>query len=150
MDLGAYFVSLQYVLMGSVFISLTLIFLYIYYGKEEEEENEQNIFIANFFHFFRFIIKQKTALRVARIIAIKISQIEFGPEPKTIGNDPMKITTLPFVELQDNKETTAKIAMPTKTKLIPKINRPKIRLFVMSSFSFSSGFLTIYIYLSNQ
>jgi len=41
MDLGAYFVSLQYVLMGSVFISLTLIFLYIYYGKEEEEESEQ-------------------------------------------------------------------------------------------------------------
>jgi len=40
MDLGAYFVSLQYVLMGSVGISLALIFLYIYYGKEEEQENE--------------------------------------------------------------------------------------------------------------
>ena len=40
MDLGAYFVSLQYVLMGSVGISLTLIFLYMYYGKEEEEENQ--------------------------------------------------------------------------------------------------------------
>lgn len=41
MDLGAYFVSLQYVLMGAIFIALTLIFLYMYYGKEEEEEETQ-------------------------------------------------------------------------------------------------------------
>ncbi|MGD0450918.1 MAG: hypothetical protein ABSA79_07710 [Candidatus Bathyarchaeia archaeon] len=40
MDLGAYFVSLQYVLMGSIFIALTLIFLYVYYGREEETETE--------------------------------------------------------------------------------------------------------------
>ena len=40
MDLGAYFVSLQYVAMGSVFISLLLIFLYGYYGKDEEILNE--------------------------------------------------------------------------------------------------------------
>jgi hypothetical protein len=40
MDLGAYFVSLQYVLMGSIFIALTLIFLHVYYGKEEETENQ--------------------------------------------------------------------------------------------------------------
>jgi hypothetical protein len=40
MDLGAYFVTLQYLLMGSVFIALLLIFLYAYYGKEEEETNE--------------------------------------------------------------------------------------------------------------
>ncbi len=38
MDLGAYFVSLQYVLMGSVFIALLLIFMYAYYGKDEEEQ----------------------------------------------------------------------------------------------------------------
>lgn len=38
MDLGAYFQTLQYVLMASVFIALMLIFLYAYYGKEEEEE----------------------------------------------------------------------------------------------------------------
>ncbi len=37
MDLGAYFVTLQYVLMGSVFIALVLIFLYAYFGKEEEQ-----------------------------------------------------------------------------------------------------------------
>ena len=37
MDLGAYFVTLQYVLMGSVFISIILIFLYAYYGKDEEK-----------------------------------------------------------------------------------------------------------------
>jgi hypothetical protein len=36
MDLGAYFVTLQYVLMGSVFISILLIFLYAYFGKDEE------------------------------------------------------------------------------------------------------------------
>jgi len=40
MDLGAYFVSLQYVLMGSVFISITLIFLYAYFGKDEEQINQ--------------------------------------------------------------------------------------------------------------
>ena len=37
MDLGAYFVSLQYVLMGSIFVAITLIFLYMYYGKDDEE-----------------------------------------------------------------------------------------------------------------
>jgi hypothetical protein len=40
MDLGAYFVTLQYVLMGSVFLALLLIFMYAYYGREEEETNE--------------------------------------------------------------------------------------------------------------
>ena len=40
MDLGAYFVTLQYVLMGSVFISIILIFLYAYYGKDEEQINQ--------------------------------------------------------------------------------------------------------------
>jgi hypothetical protein len=38
MDIGAYFQTLEYVLMGSVFIALLLIFLYAYYGKEDEEE----------------------------------------------------------------------------------------------------------------
>jgi hypothetical protein len=38
MDIGAYFQTLQYVLMGSVFIALLLIFLYAYYGKDDEEE----------------------------------------------------------------------------------------------------------------
>jgi hypothetical protein len=37
MDLGAYFVTLQYVLMGATFVSLVLIFLYAYYGREEAE-----------------------------------------------------------------------------------------------------------------
>jgi uncharacterized membrane protein YkvI len=37
MDLGAYFVTLQYTLMGSVFIAILLSFLYAYYGKEEEK-----------------------------------------------------------------------------------------------------------------
>lgn len=36
MDLGTYFLTLQYVLMGSIFITLALIFLYAYYGKDEE------------------------------------------------------------------------------------------------------------------
>ena len=40
MDVGAYFVTLQYVTMGSVFIPLILIFLYAYYGKDEEQVNE--------------------------------------------------------------------------------------------------------------
>ena len=38
MDLGAYFVTLEYVAMGGIFIALVLIFLYVYYGKDEEEE----------------------------------------------------------------------------------------------------------------
>jgi hypothetical protein len=40
MDLSAYFTVLQYTLMGSTFIALLLIFLYAYYGKEEEETTE--------------------------------------------------------------------------------------------------------------
>jgi uncharacterized membrane protein len=40
MDLGAYFITLQYVLMGAVFIALLLIFLYAYYGRDKEEETE--------------------------------------------------------------------------------------------------------------
>jgi hypothetical protein len=38
MDLGAYFITLEYVAMAAVFIALILIFLYAYYSKEEEEE----------------------------------------------------------------------------------------------------------------
>ena len=38
MDLSAYFITLQYVLMGSIFIALAMIFLYVYYGKDEENE----------------------------------------------------------------------------------------------------------------
>ena len=41
MDLGAYFVTLQYVLMATTFIVLVLIFLYTYYGKEEEQTNDK-------------------------------------------------------------------------------------------------------------
>ena len=40
MDLGAYFIMLQYTLMGTSFIALTLIFLYAYYGKDEDKTNE--------------------------------------------------------------------------------------------------------------
>jgi hypothetical protein len=40
MDLGAYFITLQYLLMGSVFIALILIFMYAYSGKEEEQTEE--------------------------------------------------------------------------------------------------------------
>lgn len=36
MGLSEYFLILQYVLMGSTFIALALIFLYAFYGKEEE------------------------------------------------------------------------------------------------------------------
>ena len=38
MNLGAYFVTLEYVAMSGIFIALILIFLYAYYGKDEEEE----------------------------------------------------------------------------------------------------------------
>ncbi len=40
MDLYPYFTIFQYLLMGSTFIVLLLIFLYAYYGKDEEQENE--------------------------------------------------------------------------------------------------------------
>jgi len=40
MDVGAYFVTLVYVSMVAVFITLILIFLYAYYGKDEEIVNE--------------------------------------------------------------------------------------------------------------
>lgn len=40
MDLGMYFSLFQYILMGSAFIALVLIFLYAYYGKEEEQTSQ--------------------------------------------------------------------------------------------------------------
>ncbi len=40
MDLGTYFISLQYILMGSVFVALALIFLHAYYGNDEEQTQE--------------------------------------------------------------------------------------------------------------
>ena len=40
MDIGAYFKTLEYLLMGSIFVALILIFLYGYYGKDEEIVNE--------------------------------------------------------------------------------------------------------------
>jgi hypothetical protein len=40
MEIGAYFQTLQFVLMGSTFIAIALIFLYAYFGKEEEETPE--------------------------------------------------------------------------------------------------------------
>jgi hypothetical protein len=42
MDLSAYFLTLEYILMASTFIALALIFLYSYYGKEEEKKNKTN------------------------------------------------------------------------------------------------------------
>jgi hypothetical protein len=40
MDISAYFLSLQYVLMSSIFVAIALIFLYAYYGKDEETTEE--------------------------------------------------------------------------------------------------------------
>ncbi len=39
MDLSAYFNLLIYVLMGVSFVALILIFLYAFFGKEEEQTN---------------------------------------------------------------------------------------------------------------
>jgi flagellar basal body-associated protein FliL len=41
MDLGAYFIIIQYVLMAATFVALVLIFLYTFYGKEEEQATEK-------------------------------------------------------------------------------------------------------------
>jgi hypothetical protein len=38
MDVGAYFEILKYVLMFATFTALFLIFLYVFYGKEEKED----------------------------------------------------------------------------------------------------------------
>ncbi len=40
MNLGEYFTTLEYILMVATFITLVLIFLYMYHGKEEEREEE--------------------------------------------------------------------------------------------------------------
>jgi hypothetical protein len=37
MDLSAYFLTLEYIIMASTFVALILIFLYSFYGKEEEQ-----------------------------------------------------------------------------------------------------------------
>jgi uncharacterized membrane protein YvbJ len=36
MDIGSYFEMLKYILMTATFIVLVLIFLHMFYGKEEE------------------------------------------------------------------------------------------------------------------
>jgi hypothetical protein len=41
MDLGAYFTTLEYVLMTCTFVALVLIFLYMFHGKEDEEAGEK-------------------------------------------------------------------------------------------------------------
>ncbi len=41
MDLGAYFQTLEYILIASTFVALVLIFLYSYYGKEEEQTSQK-------------------------------------------------------------------------------------------------------------
>ncbi len=51
-----------------------------------------------------------------------MSQIAFGPEPKTIGNGPIKITAPTLPEPETTEETTTTMT-PTKTKTIPKIIR---------------------------
>jgi hypothetical protein len=38
MDIAAYFDLLKYVLMAATFVVLVLIFLHLFYGKEEKED----------------------------------------------------------------------------------------------------------------
>ena len=38
MDLGAYFQTLEYVLMASTFVALVLVFVYMFHGTEDEEQ----------------------------------------------------------------------------------------------------------------
>jgi hypothetical protein len=38
MDLGSYFELLKYVLMTATFVVLVLIFLHVFYGKEEKTD----------------------------------------------------------------------------------------------------------------
>jgi hypothetical protein len=39
MQIGEYFVLLQYVMIVATFIALALVFLYLFFGKEEKEES---------------------------------------------------------------------------------------------------------------
>jgi hypothetical protein len=39
MSIGEYFVLLQYVMIAATFIALALIFLYLFFGKDEKEES---------------------------------------------------------------------------------------------------------------
>jgi hypothetical protein len=38
MDIGAYFEILKYVLMAATFVVLVLVFLHLFYGKEEKQD----------------------------------------------------------------------------------------------------------------
>lgn len=38
MDIGAYFELVKYTLMAATFVVLVLIFLHIFYGKEEKQD----------------------------------------------------------------------------------------------------------------
>jgi len=41
MDLSAYFLTFEYIIMASTFIALALIFLYSYYATDEEQKNKK-------------------------------------------------------------------------------------------------------------
>ena len=42
MDISSYFLTLEYVLMAATFVTIVLIFLYSYFGKEEEQATERS------------------------------------------------------------------------------------------------------------
>ena len=127
METGAYFVTLQYVLMGSVFIALLLVFLYAYYGKDDEK-TKRLTFFKNYFRLDRlFKIINKAKLATVRIKLIAISQPASGPEPKTIGIGPIKIIPPTLPDPLKTMEATTKTTIPTKTKTIPKSKKPSNR-----------------------
>jgi len=38
MEIGEFFILLEYVMMAATFVALALTFLYVFYGKEEKED----------------------------------------------------------------------------------------------------------------
>jgi hypothetical protein len=76
-------------------------------------------------------------LKTARIKANKIIQAAWGPVPKTIGMNHMKITPPTSTEPPEKAAATTKISTPTKTVKNPAINIEKSFLNSLSFLFFS-------------
>ena len=114
MDLSAYFTVLQYTLMGATFIALVLIFMYVYYGKEEENNRINPLFNRYIFLCRLFIIRNNTILMTVRIMLIAISQPASGPAPKTIGIGPIRMTPPTLPDPPKTTEATTNNDNPNK------------------------------------
>ena len=85
-------------------------------------------------------MNRASSITAVMMTPIKIRIEEFGPDPKTIGIGPMKITTPVLAEPPAVKLAARSTITPTKTKIKPEKSSGKSQfgVFEVSPVSFSS------------